>query len=118
MRRLDQAALHRHESDDAATVRILGTETTVALSAIRAALRPGEPYILVDDDCRAARFWLRNALAPHPSLLIPNQMKRATRLNLVSTESLRVVVCNADGSPPDLYERREYLAEQGVHVGR
>jgi hypothetical protein len=116
-RRLNAAVLHRHESDDAAATRLFGAETTRALDLIREALRPGEPYILFDDDCGAARFWVRNALAPHPALLISHQLKRTTRLRWVSTASLRVVVCNEDGSPPDFYERREFLAEQGVLDG-
>jgi hypothetical protein len=116
--RFAAAVLHRHESDTAADARLFGAETTAAVGAIRGALRPGEPYILLDDDCGYARFWLRNALAPHPALLITHQMKRTARLKLVLTESLRVVVCNGDDSPPDLYERREFLAEQGVPDGR
>ena len=116
--RLVAAVLHRHESDYAAAARLFGAETTVAVGAIRGALRPGEPYILLDDGCGYDRFWLRNALAPHPALLITHQMKRTTRLNLVLKESLRVVVCNGDDSPPDLYDRREFLAQQGVLDGR
>jgi hypothetical protein len=119
MSRLGAAVLHRHESDDAAASRLFGAETTVALGAIRGALRPGEPYLLLDDGCGYDRFWLRYALAPHPALLISHQAKRATRLNLISAAPLRVVVvCNEDGSPPDFYDRKAFLAEQGVLDGR
>jgi hypothetical protein len=115
--RLIAAISRRHESDQAASSRLFGAERTAAVDAIREALRPGEPYILLDDDCGYERFWLRNALAPHPALLLSHETKRATRLKVVLRESLRVVVCNGDGSPPDLYGRREFLTEQGVPDG-
>jgi hypothetical protein len=119
MARLNRAVLHRHESEEAANRRLFGAETTVAVDAIRGALLPDEPYIFLDDDgCGYARFWLRYDLAPHPVILV-SPGKRSLRLKRVATASPRVlVVCNEDGSPPDFFDRKVFLAEEGVPVVR
>jgi hypothetical protein len=121
--RLSGAVLHARETQFEANARLFGSDTVLAYETIRSALRPAEPYILVDDSPTGSfeRFWVRYELAPHPALLAGNINQQSGRkvFRRLASEPVRWVVrCSEPGVLPALAERRDLLGQSRGGDGR
>jgi hypothetical protein len=109
-------AVDTSESREDARARVYGEDYSRAIDRIRAALAPGEGYILVEGGRPGSGgvYWVRYDLAPRPAanvgpladLTSGAQLRRRLSANL-----RHVVVAFDTRKPPRLYERYQFVEE-------
>lgn len=115
---LDRARLAwhaRHETALDARRRCLGADFVDAIESIRRALRPGEPYLIVEgaQPYDSGTYWVRYELAPHRAVFVGwrRDLHRPALLRKLRDEDMRWVVIASFRDAPALYDRRALLRE-------